>query len=159
MHSSWPRHPNYLILGTLLANVIIRSSSDLHRQVTNIRLFALVLNNAKPARWPTFGIKLSARPTAPVIHRFDVKGTFGLARAMVGTMSNFHDQIHIDDPSVLARTMFVDTTGVHATDFDLDARTAQRLYDNGRTAAETFLASWNWEEYLAKYWAPRHPSS
>ena len=38
-----------------------------------------------------------------------MKGTFGLARAMVGTMTNFHDQMHIDDPAVLARTMFVDT--------------------------------------------------
>jgi hypothetical protein len=33
--------------------------------------------------------------------------------------------MHIDDEKVLARTMFVDTTGVRATDFDLDDRTQE----------------------------------
>ena len=36
--------------------------------------------DGKAPRWPTFGIKLSAKPTAPVLQRFEVKGTFGLAR-------------------------------------------------------------------------------
>jgi NTE family protein len=69
--------------------------------------------DGKAPRWPTFGIKLSARPTKPVLQRFEVKGALGLARAMVGTMTNFHDQMHIDDPAVLARTMFVDTGQVN----------------------------------------------
>ena len=101
--------------------------------------------DGKPPRWPTFGIKLSARPTAPVLQRFDVKGTFGLARAMVGTMTNFHDQMHIDDPAVLARTMFVDTGSVKATDFGIDQPTQNTLFTNGRTAASTFLAGWNFK--------------
>jgi len=58
----------------------------------------------RPPRWPTFGIKLSARPDAnQVIHR--IEGTVGLTRAMIATMTGFHDQMHIDDPSVLARTI------------------------------------------------------
>ncbi|HEY5859729.1 MAG TPA: patatin-like phospholipase family protein, partial [Actinomycetota bacterium] len=76
--------------------------------------------DGKPPRWPTFGIKLSAKPSVPQLQRFEVNGALGLAKAMVGTMTNFHDQMHIDDPSVLARTMFVDTQHVKATDFDLD---------------------------------------
>jgi NTE family protein len=107
-------------------------------------------------RWPTFGIKLSARPTSAQQAARPVHGTVDLARAMLNTMTSWYDQMYIDEPPVLARTIFVDTTGVHATDFDLDQRTAQRLYDNGRKAAETFLATWNWEEYLATYWAPTH---
>src|SRR5688500_2875030 len=68
--------------------------------------------DAKAPRWPTFGLKLSARPASPVEERFEVSGTLGLLKAMVGTMSNFHDQMHIDDPAVVARTLFIDTLDV-----------------------------------------------
>ena len=107
--------------------------------------------DGKAPRWPTFGVKLSARPASPELQRFDASGTFGLARAMLGTMTSFHDQMHIDDPSVLARTMFVDTGGVKATDFDIDEPTQGMLFDNGRSAASTFLRSWNFEGYVREF--------
>ena len=102
-------------------------------------------------RWPTFGIKLSAKPTAPVIQRFEVKGALGLARAMVGTMTGFHDQMHIDDPTVLARTMFIDTGTVRATDFDLDEPTQNLLFDSGRRGTEKFLDGWNFDTYVTEF--------
>ena len=107
--------------------------------------------DGKRPRWPTFGIKLSAKPTARVLERFEVKGTFGLARAMVGTMTNFHDQMHIDDPSVLARTIFVDTGQVKATDFDIDEPTQDTLFANGRHGAEKFLIDWDFDRYVAAF--------
>ncbi|MGH2631479.1 MAG: patatin-like phospholipase family protein [Actinomycetota bacterium] len=107
--------------------------------------------DGKPPRWPTFGIKLSAKPPATVVHRFKVKGSLGLARAMVGTMTNFHDQMHVDDPSVLARTMFVDTGTVKATDFDLDDLTQDMLFDNGRRGAQKFLEGWDFDAYVAAF--------
>jgi NTE family protein len=107
--------------------------------------------DGKPPRWPTFGIKLSAKPSAALVQRFEVKGTLGLARAMVGTMTNFHDQMHIDDPAVLARTMFVDTGHVKATDFDLDEPTQRMLFEHGRRAATKFLGGWNFERYVATH--------
>jgi NTE family protein len=108
-------------------------------------------------RWPTFGIKLSARPEASqgVAHR--IRGVLTLTRAMIATMTGFYDRMHIDDPSVQARTIFVDTMNVKSTDFDIDSATQQQLYDSGRRAAERFLdggpgqARWDWEAYLAKY--------
>jgi NTE family protein len=107
--------------------------------------------DGKTPRWPTFGIKLSAKPRAPVLHRFDVNGAFGLARAMVGTMTNFHDQMHIDDPSVTARTMFVDTGHVRATDFDIDETTQDLLFKNGQHGAAKFLSGWNFERYVTTF--------
>jgi NTE family protein len=107
--------------------------------------------DGKPPRWPTFGVKLSAKPAAPVLQRFEVKGTLGLARAMVGTMTNFHDQMHIDEPSVLARTMFVDTGQVKATDFDLDGSAQDMLFEHGRRAARKFLSTWDFDAYVAKF--------
>ena len=66
--------------------------------------------DGKPPRWPTFGIKLSAQARRrPRPSGSTSRAPFGLAEAMVGTMTNFHDQMHIDDPAVLARTIFVDT--------------------------------------------------
>lgn len=134
---------------------------DAGRDVTSYMVDGGMLSNfpievfdrtdGKPPRWPTFGIKLSARPMSPVLQRFDVRGAFGLARAMVGTMTNFHDQMHIEDPAVLARTMFVDTMQVKATDFDIDERTQDRLFSNGESGAHEFLKGWNFDEYVGKF--------
>ena len=107
--------------------------------------------DGKPPRWPTFGLKLSAKPDAALRQKYDVHGTFSLARAMVGTMTSFHDQIHIDDPSAVARTMFVDTFGIRATDFDIDETMQDTLFKSGRQAAEAFLRDWDFETYLATY--------
>jgi NTE family protein len=106
--------------------------------------------DGRPPRWPTFGIKLSARPGAQAA-RFRCDGTLGLVRAMVGTMTSFYDQMHLDGEDVLDRTLFVDTFGVKSTEFDLDAATRDRLYASGRAAAEAFLSRWDFEAYVRKH--------
>ena len=80
-----------------------------------------------------------------------MKGAFGLARAMVGTMTNFHDQMHIDDPSVLARTMFVDTRHVKATDFDIDEPSQDMLFTNGRARRREVPVRWDFDRYVAEF--------
>jgi NTE family protein len=96
--------------------------------------------DGQPPRWPTIGIKLSARqPPNQVEHR--VKGDISLAMAMIGTMQSWSDQMHLDNPAVLARTIFVDTFGINATDFSIDQPTQEKLYQSGRTGAEKFLAT------------------
>ena len=106
-----------------------------------------------PPRWPTFGIKLSARSSrmessgaARPIH-----GLLDLAKAMIATMVEAHDRNDLDDPSVLERTIFVNTEGVHATDFDLAPEQRDRLYANGQVAAQNFLLDWNFDRYRARY--------
>jgi NTE family protein len=106
--------------------------------------------DGKAPRWPTFGIKLSARPNANQAPQ-RVDDPIELVKAMIGTMMNFHDQMHLDDPSVVARTIFVDCGQVKATDFDVDEATQDRLYQSGRDAATAFLATWDWDTYLEKY--------
>ena len=92
----------------------------------------------KPVR-PTIGVKLSAEPDSSQLQRFATDGIVDFGIAMVGTMMSWHDQMHINDPAVQARTIFVDTSGVRPTDFGLDAATQQKLYLNGRKAARKFL--------------------
>src|SRR6266540_3102719 len=71
-------------------------------------------------RWPTFGVKLSAKPNANLMAPApSIRGVVRFGLALVATMTNAHDQMHLDEPSVVDRTVFVDTFGVKATDFDL----------------------------------------
>lgn len=96
--------------------------------------------DGKPPRWPTIGIKLSARQKPDAIEHV-VKGDVSLALGMLGTMQSWNDQMHLDDPGVTARTIFVDTLGINATDFGISRAMQDELYDNGRAAATKFLAS------------------
>jgi NTE family protein len=111
--------------------------------------------DSRPSRWPTFGIKLSARPEATDVT--EVRGIVSLSKAMLSTMTGFYDRTHVDRADVVARTIFVDTFGVRATDFDLSAETAERLYQSGRTAATVFLdgddrrPAWDFDDYLRRY--------
>jgi len=98
-------------------------------------------SDGRSPRWPTVGIKLSARPGSLHGVRNEVAGTASLTRAMLLTMMGSHDQLVLDDPAVLARTISVDTMKVRATDFDIDSATQEQLYENGRKAATDFLAS------------------
>lgn len=107
--------------------------------------------DGRPPRWPTFGIKLSARPGAVAPPREDVRGAFATSRAILSTLLSAHDAQHIDDPSVVARTIFIDTAGVASTDFTLSRETAEKLYVAGRQAATRFLATWDWEAYRREY--------
>ena len=55
---------------------------------------------------------------------------------------------HALDPCNIARSVYVDTTGVSSYDFDLSVEQQQRLLENGREAAEKFLAGWDYERWL-----------
>jgi hypothetical protein len=91
-----------------------------------------------PAGPPTIGIKLSARqPPDFVEHK--VSGDISLAMAMLGTMQSWNDQMHLDDPKIIDRTIFIDTFGVNATDFGITPAVQDKLYQNGRKAALTWL--------------------
>ncbi|NDU73890.1 esterase [Actinomadura sp. DSM 109109] len=104
-------------------------------------------------RWPTFGVKLSARPQPGGVFRQwrAVRGPLGYGRALVQTMAEAHDRVQMDEPAIVARTMFARTDGVLATDFDLDPATRDRLYAAGRDAAARFLDDWDHRAYLERH--------
>jgi NTE family protein len=94
--------------------------------------------------WPTFGIKLSAKlEPDQVMNPSDSPLSF--ARSILGTITSAHDNQHIDDPDVLKRVMFVDTTGVKSTNFNITPEQQDWLYENGRTSATKFLKTWKGE--------------
>lgn len=96
-----------------------------------------------PSRWPTLGVKLSAR-RAPAAAWNPVTNPVQMLKRLFSTMSSAHDTLYVDQPSVQARTIFVDTTGISATDFSLDTTTRDQLFTHGQQAAAKFLSSWSW---------------
>jgi len=102
---------------------------------------------------PTFGVKLSARLPMCAQRWHEADGPLSLARALVATMTNAHDQVHVDRPSVISRTVFVETSGVRSTDFRLSLETKRGLFDNGVAAATKFLSSWDFPGWQRTYGA------
>lgn len=100
--------------------------------------FPLDLFNSTPD-WPTIGIKLSAKPEASLEHLQPIRGPYSYARNIITTMLGGQDQIHLDDPSAIEKTIFVDTNAIKPTDFDITLKQQQLLFQNGQHAAHKFL--------------------
>jgi len=98
------------------------------------------------ADWPTFGIKLSAKP-APGSIPNPTSGIVSYSKAILSTATNAHDQMHIDDPCTLRRTIFVDTDKITATNFDITPAQQQFLYKSGQAGGAKFLQTWDFAEY------------
>lgn len=97
-------------------------------------------------RWPTFGVRLSARADSPSAR--PVTGPVSLALAVVETMMAARDARHIDDPCVQARSVFIDTSDHSPVDFGITDEEQELLLINGRAAAKRFLANWDFESWL-----------
>jgi NTE family protein len=109
-----------------------------------------------PPRWPTFGVTLI--PILPaglvrVLPGFAVlrRGPVKFLESLVATMIVGHDQSQLSKPWVAARTIAVDTDSVGFIDFDVDQAAQAGLFDEGRTAADAFLATWNFTEYRQRF--------
>jgi Predicted esterase of the alpha-beta hydrolase superfamily len=98
-------------------------------------------------RWPTFGVRLSMRPTGRVLTH-EVRGTVSLALSLVETMLEACDAQHIDDPCVQARSVFVDASGVSPVDFGISEKQQEQLLAAGREATVGFLEDWDFARYL-----------
>lgn len=111
-------------------------------------------------RWPTFGIRLSARPPQDPQPLHRISGPIGYAKALLDTATGFYDRMHIDDPHALARTIFIDTSAVRATEFSLSTTQREQLYTEGRRAAIRFLDGddsrrpWDFDRYIAEHRTP-----
>ena len=103
--------------------------------------------DGRPPRWPTFGVRLSARPDGRAMTQA-VTGPVSLALALVETLLGAVDAQHISDPCVQARSVFVDTSGISPVDFSLGEEQQEALLAAGRLAAGAFLDAWSWERYL-----------
>lgn len=96
--------------------------------------------------WPTFGVKLSARPIPGEIIN-PVVNTYDFGKALVETLLKAHDRMHVEDPCTIKRTIFIDTTGFKATNFDIPKEDQQKLFSLGSTAGQKFFKYWDFEKF------------
>ncbi len=118
--------------------------------LSNFPVSALDRLDGRPPSRPTFGLKLSARPDVVRPAR-PIDGPLAFAAAIVATLVDARDHIHIDEPHALARTVFIDTAHVRTTQFDLSPEDRDLLYANGGRAVREFLAGWDFEAYVRRY--------
>ena len=108
-------------------------------------------------RWPTFGIKLSARPETDFGVENRISGPLSFGKALVDTVTGFYDRMHIEASHAVARTIFIDTDAVRPSQFDLSEAERELLYAKGRQAATDFLdgdddqEAWDFDRYREQF--------
>ena len=100
-------------------------------------------------RWPTFGVRLTTRPPTPPVTR-ELSGPVAIGLAALDTLLTDQGTAYLEDRCTVQRTIFVPTEGVSVVDFDLDAPTAARLSAAGVTAAQEFLAGWDFAAHIRR---------
>ncbi len=85
------------------------------------------------------GVKLSGKPSTT--RDRPVQGAIGVVVDCLETLTADWNRYRLDAEGVNRRTIFVDTTGVAATDFGIKAPARQRLFESGQAAAQKFLAA------------------
>jgi NTE family protein len=109
--------------------------------------------------WPTFGLLLvEPTPEVPVAARVrqaarrdrGVGALVGYVKSLAQTMMEAHDRMYVAQ-ATYARTIPIPTLGVATTDFDLPRERKLALYRAGRDAAEQFLATWDFDAYVAEF--------
>lgn len=113
--------------------------------------------DAKPPRWPTFGITVipklfeGVESALPKLKPLRLLGPPSLLESLVTTMLVGHDQTHLNEPWVSARAIRVVSTDVSALDFGISRKRLETLYDRGYAAAQAFLSTWDFEAYLNRF--------
>lgn len=101
---------------------------------------------------PTLGLRLVDTPPIPgepwPIHA--TGNALEISQALISTMLSAHDRLYMDDDTFV-RTIAIPVDGISGTRFDLTPQEAEKLYQNGRKAAEDFLSTWDFEAYKAAY--------
>jgi NTE family protein len=97
-------------------------------------------------RWPTIGVRLSARE--PVAPPQPVSGPLALALALVETAIEARQPAHVAAACDVARTIFVETEDVGVTEFELSPEELKRLVAAGREATGRFLTTWDYRQWL-----------
>jgi len=108
--------------------------------LSNFPITVFDRTDGKAQRWPTWGVKLSARPAAVQVDR-PAGNDFQLAKSCLQTLMAGWDRYHLDDEDVTARTVFVDCGTMSSINFAITAPEQSQLFDGGRSAATAFVAA------------------
>ncbi|MBX7433241.1 patatin-like phospholipase family protein [Mycobacterium sp. Y57] len=125
--------------------------------LSNFPIDSLDRTDGAPPRWPTFGVTLLPELPAdneqvvPALRPLHLLGGAALLEQVVTTILVGRDQAYLNQPRVSARTIRIDTSEVGVLDFDLSEDDKRLLYTQGWQAAERFLSTWDWPDYLTRF--------
>jgi NTE family protein len=106
--------------------------------------------DGQPPRWPTIGVRLSSKLGERGSAQ-PVKGPVSLALALVETALEACQAAHVSNAGDLGRSIFVDTSGVAATDFGITLEQQELLLARGHAAASTFLERWDFDSWQRQF--------
>ncbi|WP_029114656.1 patatin-like phospholipase family protein [Mycobacterium sp. URHB0044] len=125
--------------------------------LSNFPLDSLDRTDGEAPRWPSFGVTVLPNlpdgndKVIPALGALRLLGPPHLLEDVITTVLVGRDQAYLNQPWVSARAIRVDSTDVGFLDFDITDDEVEALYANGYSAAERFLASWNWSAYLRRF--------
>lgn len=76
--------------------------------------------------------------------------TFSFLCDIASTMSGSIDNVCTQNENT-ARTIFIPTVNVEATQFDITKEKALELFRSGYKSAREFIKTWNYDDYIKKY--------
>ena len=97
---------------------------------------------------PTFGFKFKFEDISNTS-----KGktdTFSFLCDIASTMSGNNDNVYMLEEN-MARTIFIPTVGVEATQFDITKEKALELFRSGYRSSHDFIKTWNYEDYIRRF--------
>lgn len=115
-------------------------------------------SDGKP-EWPTFGLKLVEEDNKVSLgERLPLLSFAGQAldplvdyvMGLVSTALEAHDRLYIESDN-FARTIPIPTLGVSTLDFSLPREKSEALFKSGREAAQKFLTTWDFDQYVSTF--------
>ena len=125
--------------------------------LSNFPIDSLDRTDGKKPRWPSFGVTVLPNlpdgndKVIPALAPFRLLGPPHLLEAVITTVLVGRDQAYLNQPWVNARAIRVDSTDVGFLDFDISDDEVEALYAKGYAAAQDFLKTWDWREYLERF--------
>ncbi|MEU7629712.1 patatin-like phospholipase family protein [Nocardia sp. NPDC049220] len=128
--------------------------------LSNFPIDSLDRTDGHLPRWPTFGItvlphlpagNITVIPQLGLLRRY---GAPHLFESVLTTMLVGRDQAYLNQPWVDARAIRVDSADVGVLNFDITEQEIEALYQKGYAAAQRFLSTWNWPEYVERFRVP-----
>jgi NTE family protein len=107
-------------------------------------------SDGQSPRWPTIGVRLSSRLGERGSAQ-PVQGAVSLALALVETALEACQAAHVSNAANLERSIFVDASGVAATDFGITTEQQEQLLTQGHAAAAAFLERWDFDGWRRRY--------